>query len=191
MEQNKEMTAAESLQLITETFNNSRRGILRNSSKYFILWGTVLTLTSLAIYLLWHFTGKPEWNYLWFVMPTIGYGVAAFLGRYDVAVPKNEISRMVGGMWSVFGAFSITLSAIAVFLVPMHVTLIIAIIMGLAECMSGVLLKNWAIIICGFIFGIGGAVFAILMKSEAQLLIFTLGGVLLLVTGLIIKLQYK
>ena len=31
---------------------------------------------------------------------------------------------MPGGVWSVFGAFSITLSAIAVFLIPMHVTLI-------------------------------------------------------------------
>ena len=30
-----------------------------------------------------------------------------------------------------------------------------------------------------------------LVKSEAQLLVFTLGGVLLLVTGLIMKLQYK
>ena len=57
--------------------------------------------------------------------------------------------------------------------------------------MSGVLLKNWPIIIAGFLLGVGGAVFAMLVKGEAQLLIFTLGGVLLLVTGLIMKLQYK
>jgi hypothetical protein len=30
-----------------------------------------------------------------------------------------------------------------------------------------------------------------LVKGEAQLLIFTLGGILLLVTGFIMKLQYK
>ena len=52
-------------------------------------------------------------------------------------------------------------------------------------------LKNWPIIIGGFLLGVGGAVFAMLVKSEAQLLIFTLGGVLLLVTGFIMKLQYK
>lgn len=98
---------------------------------------------------------------------------------------------MLAGVWSVFGTFSLTLSAIAVFLVPMHVTLIIVIILGLAECISGVLLKNWPIIIAGFILGVGGAVFALLVKSDAQLLIFTLGGVLLLVTGLIMKKQYK
>ena len=191
MEQNKELTAQESLRLISESFNKSRKDILRNSAKYFILWGTLLTLTSLAIYLLWHFTGKPQWNFLWFAMPVIGYPFAALFGKNSIAIPQNEVSKMLGGIWSVFGVFSITLSAIAVFLVPMHITLIIVIILGLAECISGVLLKNWPIIIAGFLLGIGGAVFALLVKSEAQLLIFTLGGVLLLVTGFIMKIQYK
>ncbi len=185
------MTAQESLQLITESFNKSRKDILRNSAKHFILWGTLLTAISLAIYLLWHFTGKPQWNFLWFAMPVIGYPFAALIGKNSVAIPQNEVSKMLGGVWSVFGAFAITLSAIAVSLVPMNITLIIVIILGLAECFSGVLLKNWPIIVAGFLLGIGGAVFALLVKSEAQLLIFTLGGVLLLVTGMIMKLQYK
>ena len=191
MEQNKEMTAQQSLQLITETFNKSRKGILRNSAKYFMLWGALLTLTSLVIYLLWHLTGKPQWNFLWFAMPVIGYPAAALMGKYDVAVPQNEVSKMLSGVWRVFGAFAITLSTVAVFLVPMNVSLIIVIIMGLAECMSGVLLKNWPVIICGFLLGVCGAVFAMLVKSEAQLLVFTLGGVLLLITGLVMKLQNK
>lgn len=191
MEPNKEMTPQQSLQLISETFNNSRKEILRDSAKYFMLWGALLTATSLVIYLLWHLTGRPDWNFLWFAMPIIGYPLAVLMGKYNKAIPQNEVSKMLGNVWGVFGAFSVTLSAIAVFLVPMHVTLIIVIIMGLAECMSGVLLKNWPIITAGFLLGVGGAVFAMLVKSEAQLLIFTLGGVLLLVTGLIMKLQYK
>lgn len=190
MEQNKEMTASESLALISETFNKSRKYILGNSAKFFILWGALLTATSPVIYLLWHLTGKPEWNFLWFAMSVVGYLLAAPMGN-NKAIPQNEVSKMLSGVWRVFGAFAITLSAVAIFLVPMHVTLIIVIIMGLAECMSGVLLKNWPIIIGGFLLGVGGAVFAMLVKSEAQLLIFTLGGVLLLVTGCIMKLQYK
>ena len=98
---------------------------------------------------------------------------------------------MLSGVWRVFVAFAVTLSAVAIFLVPMNVSLIIVIILGLAECMSGVLLKNWPVIICGFLLGVCGAVFAMLVKSEAQLLVFTLGGVLLLVTGLVMKLQNK
>ena len=191
MEQIKEMTAQESLLLIAETFNKSRKGILRNSARYFMLWGALLTVISLVIYLLWHLTGKPDWNFLWFAMPVIGYPLAALMGKYDIAVPQNEVSKMLSGVWRVFGAFAVTLSAVAIFLVPMNVSLIIVIILGLAECMSGVLLKNWPVIICGFLLGVCGAVFAMLVKSEAQLLVFTLGGVLLLVTGLVMKLQNK
>ena len=191
MEQNKEMTAQESLQLISESLNKSRNDILRSSAKYFVLWGILLTATSLAIYLLWHFTGKPQWNFLWFAMPVIGYPLAALVGKSNAPIPQNEVSKMLGGVWSVFGSFSLALSAIAVFVVPMHVTLIIVIILGLAECISGVLLKNWPIIIAGFLLGVGGAIFALLVRNEAQILIFTLGGVLLLVTGIIMKLQYK
>ena len=191
MEQNKEMSAQQSLQLISEIFNSSRKEILRGSAKYFMLWGVLLTLTSLVVYLLWHFTGKPQWNFLWFAMPAIGYPAAALMGKYNKAVPQNEVSKMLSGVWGVFGAFAITLSAVAVFLVPMHVTLIIAILLGLAECLSGVLLKNWPVILGGFLLGVGGAVFAMLVKSDAQLLVFTLGGVLLAVTGFIMKLQHK
>ena len=191
MEQIKEMTASESLEIIRESFNKSRKDILRNSAKYFILWGALLTAVSLVICLLWHQTGKAAWNFLWFAMPVIGYPLAMLLGKGDKTIPQNEVSKMLGGVWSVFGTFAMTLSAIAVFLVPMQVSLIIVIILGLAECMSGVLLKNWPVIICGFLLGVGGAVFAMLVESEAQLLIFTLGGVLLLVTGCITKLQYK
>ena len=191
MEQNKEMTAQQSLQLISDSFNKSRKDILRNSANYFVLWGILLTAISLAIYLLWHLTDKPQWNFLWFAMPVIGYPLAALVGKSNAPIPQNEVSKMLGGVWTVFGTFSLALSAIAVFVVPMHITLIIVIILGLAECISGVLLRNWPIIIAGFLLGVGGAIFALLVKSDAQLLIFTLGGILLLATGFIVKLQYK
>ena len=90
MEQNKEMMAQESLRLITESFNKSRKDILRNSAKYFILWGTLLTVTSLVIYLLWHLTGKPQWNFLWFAMPVVGYPLAAWSGKYNIIRPYRR-----------------------------------------------------------------------------------------------------
>jgi hypothetical protein len=191
MKEKSEMTVNESLALITETMNNSRKAILRNSAKHFVLWGCVLMVLSFTIWQLWSSTGNPAWNYLWFAMTVIGYPLALVLSKKDETAPQSEISRLIGYVWTAFGAFAISLSAIAVFAVPMHITLLIVVILGLAECISGVLLKNWPIIICGFILGVGGAVAAMLWKSEAQLLLFTLGGLLLVVTGLIVKFQYK
>ena len=191
MELNKEMTAQQSLALISETMNNCRKTILRNNSKGFFLWGILLTVFSLVIYLLWHTTGSPNWNLLWFAMPLNGYPLAALAYKKKDAVPQNEVGRMLGQIWAVFGVFSISISALAVFAVPMNITLMIVVLLGIAECISGVVLRNWPIIACGAILGIGGAVAAVLLKSEAQLLLFTLGGVLLAVTGLIVKSQYR
>ena len=87
--------------------------------------------------------------------------------------------------------FSVCISVIAVFLVPLHVTLLIVVMLGIAESISGAVLKNWPVIIAGFILGVGGALVAVLVKSEAQLLLFTLGGVLLAATGLTVKYQYR
>lgn len=189
-QQNEEMTAAKSLALITETLNNNRRDILRNNSKYFVLWGCLLTAMSLTIYLLWHFNGSPKWNFLWFAMP-IGYLIAALMGRHDKDKPQSEIGRILGYIWTVFGVFSVCISAIGVFAVPLHVTLLIVVMLGIAECISGAVLKNWPIIIAGFILGVGGALVAVLVKSEAQLLLFAFGGVLLAATGLTVKFQNK
>ena len=102
MEQNKEMTASESISLIAQAMNNSRRDILRNNSKYFVLWGCLLTVFSLAIYFLWHGTGSPAWNFLWFVMPIVGFTTAALMGRYGKEVPTSEIALILRYVWLVF-----------------------------------------------------------------------------------------
>ena len=190
MEQNKEMTASQSLALITETLNNSRKAILRNNSKGFILWGILLTVFSLAIYLLWHYT-SPAWNFLWFAFSAIGYPLANVIYKKDKNAPTNEIGKAIGYIWALFGVFSLTISVIAIFWVPMNLFLVIILLLGLAESISGILLRNWPIIICGFLVGVGGAVVASLVHTEALTLLFTIGGVLLALTGLIVKSQYK
>ena len=189
MEQIKEMTAQESLKLISETMNNSRRDILRNNAKFYVLCGCLLTIFSLFIYFMWHTTGKASWNMLWFLLPVVGYPLSTFLQKKNVALPQSFVGSLTGKIWSLFGLFAVTLSALAVFVVPMPITLIIVILFGMAESITGVVLKNWPIIIGGFILAVGGAIAATLLNTEAQILLFTLGGVVLATTGLIIKLQ--
>ncbi len=191
IEQNKEMTAQQSLNIISEMMNNSRRTILQNSAKHFILWGSLLILVSLVIYELWHTTGSPIWNVAWFVMPALGFPIVRILDRKDSDVPQNKINMNIGLIWLTYCIFAVCISVIAMLWVPMNVSLVIVVLVGFAECISGFLLKNWAITISGFIIGIGGAVMASMLLGAEQLLIFTVCGIMLVVTGLIIKSQYK
>jgi len=193
MENNNEnnMTAQQSFSIITEMVNNSRRSILQNSAKHFLLWGALLTIMSLVIYETIHITRNPIWNLLWFAMPLIGFPMAHFIGRNKVEVPQNIISRQLHGVWLAYCAFVVVISAVFMFIAPQNLTLIIIMAFGFAQCVSGIILKNWSIIVSGFILGVGGAIAAIMLRSEAQLLLFTLCGVILVVTGLIVKSQYK
>ena len=156
IEKNKEMTAEESLSLITETLNNSRKEITRRSGKYYILWGILLTVFSVVVYALWKMTDKEAWNCLWFAMPVS-------IGRVI------RVMVLIG---------SLTAELVLIF--------------GLAECACGVALKNWVMKIAGFVTGIGGlAIYYITGACEEQIFIFTFAGLVLIVTGLVVKHQYK
>lgn len=190
-QQNKEMTAQESLNIISEMINDSRRTILQSSAKHFMLWGSLLILVSLAIYWLWQSSGSPVWNVAWFVMPALGFPMVRILERKETDIPQNKINMNIGLIWLTYCIFAVLISVIAMLWVPMNISLVIVVLVGFAECISGFLLKNWAITISGFIIGIGGAVMAPMLLGAEQLLIFTVCGIMLVITGLIIKSQYK
>ena len=192
--ENKEMTAQQSLNLISEMMNNSRKSILSKNGKHFILWGALLTIVSFVIYELWHTTGNPNWNLLWLAMPIIGFPIVKIISKKDTEIPQNIISRQISGLWLAYCTFVMVVFVASVFFLKpmqMNLSLIIVLLLGFTECISGIMLKNWTIIISGFILGVGGAFAATLIQSAEQLLMFTIGGLVIMVTGLIVKSQYK
>lgn len=210
-EQTNEMTAQEGLSLITETLNNSRKEITRRSGKYYILWGVLLTLFSLLVYVLWKLTDKAAWNCLWFAMPVVGFLLAHLLGRKDTDVHvQNDVSRITRGIWSSFGIFSCAVAVftliyaqvsdgalglgrtIRVMVSLASLTAELVLIFGLAECACGVALKNWVMKVAGFVTGIGGlAIYYITGAGYEQMFIFTFAGLVLVATGLLVKRQYQ
>lgn len=188
---NKEMTPERSLQLINETLENSRRDILRQSGAPIILWGSLLTLFSLAIIILWYKTGSPVWNLLWFAMTLLGFVLKPILIHEDKSIPCNLVSKMLTATWCSFGVFAVSTALVGLFGVSINMTVAIALLFGFAETLSGFLLKNWPVIISGFVIAIGGAVTGALLNDPRQLLVFTICGVVLTLTGVAIKMQNK
>ena len=211
MEQNKEMTAQESLKIITETMNNNRQEIVRHGGKYFFMWGILLTVFSLLVYILWKTTDNVAWNNLWFAMPVIGYLLAwLLLDRKQEERVSSEVSRITSGIWMTFGIFASAVAAFTLIYSQLNgdsssigrvirvmvsigsLTAELVLIFGLAECACGVALKNWVMKIAGFVTGIGGlAIYYITGACEEQMFIFTFAGLVLIVTGLVVKHQYK
>ena len=203
MEQNQDFSAQKSLEIINETLNATRSAIVRKNGVSFIFWGCLLTVMSLIVYILWKTTGSPSWNFLWFAMPLIGFPVSALLRKKDPdPVPVNIISRLLSSTWLAFAVFALAVSALSIIItmttnVPKlfaiaNLTPAILLLFGICESFSGIVLKNKAIIVGGFIIGVGGmAVYYFTGLPIEQMLIFTLAGIVLAMTGVIIKLQNR
>ena len=201
MEQNKEMTAQESLAVITETMNNSRKEIVRRCGKHFLLWGSLLLFFSLLVFILWKVTGHAQWNLLWFAMPVAGFPLAHFLDRKkDADLPDNALSRVLKGIWLTYCAFAVSVAAFTMVYVSVNpnpigtivlgagLTAQLVLLFGMAETISGVALRERPITLAGFLTGIGGlAIYYLLDLGAEQMLIFTFAGIVLALTGVIIK----
>lgn len=185
---NQELNPERSFALINETLESNRRAVLAGSGKFFLLWGAVLLVFSLAVWFCWSRTGNPAWNLLWLGMPAVGYPAAAALVRKSV-VPQSFITRLLGAVWGVFAFFAFSVSGLASAF-PIPLTLVIIVLLGLTESVSGVILKSWPIIIAGAVAGLGGACAAGALATAAdQVLVFTGGAVVLVLTGLVIKMR--
>ena len=205
MEQNKEMTAQQSLKLISETLNNCRKDILRSNAKYYMIWGVLLFFFSLAIYILWKTTGHAHWNLLWFIMPIVGFPMAKWIGgKEDAVSSENVISRITRGIWLTFCIFScsvalfhilfslVNTSPIGAIAVGTSLSGQIILLFGMAETITGVALKNWTIKIAGVVTGIGGlALYYGIGLNEEQMLLFTFAGLVLFITGILVKRQNR
>ena len=188
METENKLTPERSLALINETLESSRRAVLADSGKFFLLWGAVLFVFSLAVWLAWSRTGNPVWNLLWLGMPAVGYPAAAALARKSV-VPQSFITRLLGAVWGVFAFFAFSVSGLAS-VSPIPLTMVIILLLGLAESVSGVILKSWPVIVAGAVAGLGGACAAGALATAAdQVLVFIGAAVVLVLTGFAIKLR--
>jgi len=196
------LTAESSLRLIAETIEKSRNAIAKNSGKPLILWGTLVSLTAIIVWVLWSHTGSPMWNLLWFAMSAIGGVGTYFLTRNQEKVPESETKRILGSIWKWFGIFStgfyalLWLVALILYardssaVITVDLTLIITLMMGLCGAISGSVMKMKAVTASAVIGTALSAMLILLVPdgSPVQILsIAILGLVVLLIPGVIFQ----
>ena len=198
------LSAENSLRIIAETIERSRRTITKNSGKPLILWGVLVALFSLIIWGLWTKTGSPIWNFLWFAMSAIGFVCMKTLFRNREKVPETEVSRMLGKIWMWFGIFATGFFALVWVAwgirsltgvegtLRVDLTLIILLMMGLGGTLSGAVLENKVVTASSLIATTFAALFLMVMPTGSPLRILSfaiLGVFALIVPGIILQKQ--
>ncbi|MBO4499748.1 MAG: hypothetical protein J5732_05790 [Bacteroidaceae bacterium] len=193
------LSTEKSLQIIKETIERSRNTIARNSGKPLVLWGSLVALTSLVIWVLWSSTGKPVWNLLWFAMSAIGLVITNIITKNREKVPESEVSRTLGVVWMWFGIITtgfyfmlwiVVLAARALEMdlnISVNLSLIISLMMGLCGIISGSVLNIKAVKVSVLVALLVSVPAALLLKGPEQILTFVVLGLLgLVVPGIIL-----
>lgn len=166
-----------------------------------------MVVFSLIIAYLWKNHGGPAWNMLWAVLWLIGYAGNWLIDKRRESVPKTFVGKVIGQVWATFGVFccgvGMLLGFIGCGILPMElimpnvyvfgcITSVISLCFGMGTTITGLVINNRVIQVCGLIAGIGGFFGALHFPGHAQL--YVMAGVAtvgLILPGLTILMQNK
>ena len=196
MEENNNMTAERSLEIITEQIERSQRTITKNAALPLMWWGVCVIVFAPLIAYLWKNHGGPIWNTLWAVMWIIGFIGNWIIDKKKETVPSTFIIKTIDHVWSTFGLFcgsiSIFFCLVGTGVLPLKLVIPNEYLFSCITSITGRIVKNRLIERCGFIAGLGGFIAALFFSSYQQLFVMTgVTIIALIIPGVVIYLQNK
>ena len=205
MGENNNLTAERSLEIIRESIERSQRTITRNSALPMIWWGVCVVIFSFIIAYLWKNHGGPAWNALWAVMWLVGYVGNWMIDKKNETVPTTFVGKSISYVWTTFGIFCGGIGFMFCFIgngiLPLElimpkvyafgcITSVISLCFGMGTTITGLIIRNRIIQVCGLIAGLGGFFCALHFPGHEQLYVMAAVAVIgLVVPGVLIQLQ--
>ena len=161
-------TPQESLEIITSMIKQAK-GNLRANSFYLLLWGWVVSLASVGMFILIQFEYSRPWLVWTITIPAWMITLYTIYKRDKRAITKTHLDRITTGIWLSYGAVIFT---IVFFMreINYQVMPMILIITAIPAIVSGIIIKFRIMIYGGITFWIAG-ILCFLVEMEFQYLI--------------------
>ena len=170
MEENANLTAERSLEIITEQIERSRNVVAKDTGQLLCLSGLATMGTAVIVALVDGLSGFPTGHLLWLVLPIIIWLIMRIHDRKRVQAPVSLVGTLVGKTWWTFGGIVIGFYLFALiwnFLVMrlyddlatatqarVAITPVIILLMGMAVAITGHILKRRWLVLFGIIGGL-------------------------------------
>lgn len=171
--EDKQLNEKESLELIARMISNTQQNLEKGNGLPFLIWGYTTILVSLVVWYFFSTTGNPDWNYLWFLIPVIGFPTMMRIIRKQEKGVKTYIDRIIGYVWIAFGIGGLVVSTSAIFLWNLPILFIIVLMMGTGTAITGMIIRFKPIIFSGFA-GILLSLLCLIVKGYESILVFAL-----------------
>jgi hypothetical protein len=103
MEERK-LNEKESLELIAQMIQNSKKNLQVGRGNQFILWGWLGAITSLAVMVMLMWTKNPAWNWLWFAIPVIGWPTMMWQLKKEEKPVVTFTDKVLKAVWMSIGS---------------------------------------------------------------------------------------
>ncbi|GAT61942.1 hypothetical protein [Paludibacter jiangxiensis] len=136
--QDKTLNEKESLALIAQMIQNSQKRLERGAGGQMLVWGYATIFATIAVWVAFHLTGNYNWNFLWFLIPVIGYPYIVFKSRQPKLV-KTYIDKVIRYIWMVVGITGFFLSAATIFsfMWAFPILFVVILMMGMGSMLTG------------------------------------------------------
>ena len=101
--EDKKLNEQESLSLIAQMIQNSKKGLVVGSGNSFLFWGYLTLTVSIAIFVLLYFTGSQSWFWLGSVIPAIGCLYIWWMSRRDGKRTMSYVDKVISNVWQIVG----------------------------------------------------------------------------------------
>ena len=197
MEENKNLTAERSLEIITEQIEQSRRTVSQSTGQALYVSGLCTVAMSGIVAIVNYVSKTPLGHLLWLVLPVIIWIALRNIFKNRQHEPTSIVSSLVGKTWWTFAVFTVVFFVLATLWTVFAVRLLspqqirfysnvysvaptIMLLMGMAVTMTGHILRSRWLVVFGIVgglmifawegFGIGRAILVELTgKSYTEL----------------------
>ena len=175
MEENSNMTAERSLEIITKQIEQSRKSVSKDVGMSLFISGLCIIGIAFITSICASLTRNMAFHLLYVLVPVLVIGIDRYLKRNKPKVPVSFIGTMVDKTWQTFGIFVLAFFVLSILfnrlmlydamvadniqvyfqnrVSPLRIVLLM---MGMAVTINGYTLKSKWMVWCGIIGGIGG-----------------------------------
>ncbi|MPM51107.1 hypothetical protein SDC9_97853 [bioreactor metagenome] len=148
--EDKQLNEKESLELIAQMIRNTQKKMEKGSGIPFLIWGYVTIAVSLTVWYLLGKTGNPNWNFLWFAIPVIGFPTMLLAMRKKTALPKTYIDKVISYVWIVVGVSALIPSMAIAVIHDFPVLFLVVLLISIGTAITGFVIKFLPLVISGF-----------------------------------------
>ncbi len=163
----KQLNEKESLELITQMIRNTQQRIEKANGIPFLIWGYTTILVSLAVWYLLTTTENSNWNYLWLLIPVIGFPLMMITKKREKKTVKTYIDKVISYVWIVIGISAFIPSLAAAFTPGLPILFLVTVLISIGSAITGLIIKFTPLTVAGFI-GMFLSIFCLILGNTTN-----------------------